>query len=239
MTSASVWRARIAAWGIAASLVLSSGACLDSPEEKPDYLQGHVRDAAGTPVADAAVSVVYALEPDSGRESASVKSPQDLPGGTMLRWEILDYLRRPIRTLVADSTQANGRPQSWDGMDDGGNPVPNGLYYSHVVLRNEEGGRMTLVSPLLILQSTPEFLLQHKHALTNMDGHYQIPRELLPIGEILPMYDEQGAYVGEFRISSKIRVHALRKTGERIEFVERELDTGTFPWSQALDLTLP
>ena len=69
-------------------------------------------------------------------------------------------------------------------MDGEGNPVPNGAHYSRIILREEGGGERTLESPLLVLGSTPDVLLQHKHTLTNGRGFYRIPRE--PLDLILP-----------------------------------------------------
>ena len=65
----------------------------------------------------------------------------------MARLTIHDLAGRHVRTLVADSPQpAGGHEVLWDGLDDGGQEAPSGVYFYRLETRDQTlTRRMSLV----------------------------------------------------------------------------------------------
>jgi len=73
--------------------------------------------------------------------------PNPFNGGTMIRYRlsavsqvrlaVYDATGRKVRTLF-DGTEAPGeRQRRWDGLDDGGNPAPTGVYICRITARGD------------------------------------------------------------------------------------------------------
>jgi hypothetical protein len=60
---------------------------------------------------------------------------------------VLDAAGRRVRTLIEGEVRARGRhAASWDGLDDGGRPLPSGVYFYRLAAGGAvEGRRMSLV----------------------------------------------------------------------------------------------
>ena len=52
-----------------------------------------------------------------------------LSGATAGELELLDVGGRHVRGLHAGTATATGSTLAWDGRDDAGRPVPNGVYF--------------------------------------------------------------------------------------------------------------
>lgn len=218
------------------------GACLSGSmgPGPATFLEGRVLNSRGEPATGASVSIVYVFEDNVPTASKMPLNPGILDlGGVVLRYEILDYTRRPIRLLVDNPTGADVRVPVWQWDDDEGNPVPNGIYYRRGLFRNGSGDEQVFEDTTMFLVVTAEGLLRHKHALTDAAGRYQVPMELFPIGEELRVTDESGQDRWDTRISPMVQVHALQAAGGDIASSRKDVYVGTRRASIHVDLTLP
>jgi hypothetical protein len=183
----------------AGAMALLISACDDPAEtsrSEGPWLIGRVTDAAGTPVAGAPVSVAYGfvgytLEyvcyPWSRLPTVdTVKFSFDLENRAIVDAQILDYMRRPIRTLLHDDLPAGRNYEVvWNETDASGHRVPAGAYTFELRI-DEPAGARTLDRRLLLVRCSHEESLASPHTVTDADGRYRIDLRLLPIREAFP-----------------------------------------------------
>lgn len=218
----------------------AGSSCDDSSAPVPDArLEGRVVDASANPAAGVAVSIVFEFESSfPGKQAQHARDGIADLRGTLLLHEIRDYTRRRVRLLFDGSGDPPEGPLSWDGTDDDGIPVPNGMYRVHIRVRDPEGNEQSLESPLLVIVTTPEALMRHRHATTDDEGRFSIPLTLFPLGEPVTIANDAGETL-QTRIMSRVQVHALRPSATGIEHASIDVVVATRARSMTVSLTLP
>ncbi|HPF35769.1 MAG TPA: FlgD immunoglobulin-like domain containing protein [Candidatus Krumholzibacteria bacterium] len=218
-------------------------AACDTPGVDPD-LTGLVLEADGTPVADAAVGVIYRLDglalPGDWPIPASPDKPRTgvtytLPEAATVTITVLTYDRRPIRTLADEALPAGVHMVIWDATDDAGTPQPSGLY----IVRIEGEGMPVTESEVFLYLYEPAEIARAPHAISAADGRFRIRHTLLPLGEVLTTTDETGAEVGHAVVSAQFQVLAVAPDGDGFRTVTRVVDWPDGPAGVDLTLTLP
>lgn len=207
---------RVMSMVVLLSLVLLA-ACDSGPGVDPD-VTGRVVDAAGEPVAGAAVGIVYRFDgmemPGDWERTLSHDKPQtelifDLPEPVPVRVTVWTHDGRLVRTLVDwEDLVAGVHMVAWDGTADDGTPQPSGRY----LVRIEREGSATEESDLFLYLHEPGEIHRAPHALTDADGRFRIRRSLLPLGEELVATDETGEVTGTATVASDFKVMAVRET---------------------------
>ena len=82
--------------------------------------------------------IVHALLQNQPNPFATLtKIPFALAKESQVRLEILDVQGRLVRTLLDEKLRGGVHSQEWDGRDELGAQVPNGLYLYRLVVDNE------------------------------------------------------------------------------------------------------
>ena len=69
----------------------------------------------------------------------------NLPAAADVQLVIYDAMGRRVRTLVAVAQSSGSHAAGWDGTDEGGRPVPSGVYVYHLRAGSEETSRRMLL----------------------------------------------------------------------------------------------
>ncbi len=171
-----------------------------------DGLVGQVTDFEGNPVADAAIGLIYATDlPDLFAKPQTGIGFQ-LPDSSQVTLLILDAASDVVRTLIDDTLPGGTHSILWDATDDQGARVPNGLYWSVLIVEGVETDR----SPLFLIDPDPASLFERANTHTDADGNFRIPRALVPTGVVIPVTDEQGGLLGDYPISRTVTVEVGR-----------------------------
>ena len=93
----------------------------------------------------------------------------------------------------------------WNGVDDDGNAVPAGMYYTHV----EIDGVLTDESDLFLLYLDPLEFLTAPNAVTDANGRFRIPDSLVPVGEVIEATNELGEVTNSSSVSDTLRILAV------------------------------
>lgn len=194
--------------------LLILAACDSGPGVDPD-VTGLVVDAAGDPVAGAAVGLVYRFDgmalPGDWPPVLSHAKPQtgidfDLPDPVPVTVTILAHDRTHVRTLVDDETLPAGQHLAvWDATDDAGVPQPSGSY----IVRIEREGEPVQESDLFLYFFDPGEIHRAPHAVTDADGRFRIRRALLPLGVEIEATDELGEVVASATVADDFKIMAV------------------------------
>jgi hypothetical protein len=212
------------------------------PASPAVWLTGRVTDAAGLPIAGAAVSIAYRLEGYDWcvqrRTTATAGFTFDFQDSTFARVTIGDYLHRPLRTLLQQVLPPGRHRVIWNGTDGTGRRVPGGAYFAELYAR-ELHREWQEERRLLLLYCEPEERAAAMHATTDAGGRYRIEMGLLPIGEVYPIVDDQGGSIGDYSISDLVQVEASRMQGNVLQSQSVEVRIADRARDLQVDLRLP
>jgi hypothetical protein len=198
-------------------LVLMLAACSDSnvaPGPDAD-LRGQVSDDAGRPVADAAVFLEYDVDmPDAGAPNDLAAKPATairflMPVAAEATVWVSDFCETDtVRALVDGSLPAGEYTVIWDGRDDDGRLVPDGVYWLQVRTPTRHEATAAL---LLHLGYSEVTAATDVAALARTDDHgrYRLGQDCLPLGFTFAATDESGNLVGTVAVARHVRVWAL------------------------------
>ena len=171
-----------------------------------DGLVGQVTDSEGNPVADAAIGLIFATDLPDPFAKPQTGIGFQLPDSSQVTLLILDAASDVVRTLIDDTLPGGTHSILWDATDDQGARVPNGLYWSVLIVEGVETDR----SPLFLIDPDPASLFERANTHTDADGHFLIPRALVPAGVVIPVTDEQGGLLGDYPISRTVTLEVGR-----------------------------
>lgn len=211
------------------ALLLLLAACSDSnvgPGPDSD-LRGQVRTGAGAPVADAAVFLEYSLDINLGSGSApnglaakpATAIRYDLPVASETSVWVTDFCRADtVRSLLQDDLPAGSYTVVWNGLDDSGRLVPDGVYWCQVRTPTSHIETAALLLHLGYGDLTPATAVAAP-ARSDTQGNYRLEQDCLPLEFTFPQTDELGEPVGTVAIERRVRVwaahpdHGLGHTG--------------------------
>lgn len=193
--------------------ILLLAACSDStaPDSARDDIRGFVLDADGQPVAGAVI--VLGLQLD-GPLRTSPDKPQtairfDLPqAGSVSLWLSSFCDGDTVRQLISDDLPSGGYAAVWDGRDDEGRLLPDGVYWYHLVTSAGE----TRDDVLLLWNGYGSLAageVPAPLAVTSSAGRFTLDQGCLPFGETFTGTDEEGTPIATFAISRQVRVWAF------------------------------
>ncbi len=205
--------------------------CSDEETVLQAGISGTVTNAAGDPVSDVAIGLVYRFDgldlPGDwekgvirGADKPRTQISFDLPDSGEVTVEIVDYAGQFVATLI-DSTVAGGSYSVvWDATDADGDYVPSGMYYARITLADQE----TTVHDLFLYLFENGEILRAPHARTGADGKFSIPGILIPVGAEIIATDETGQVTGNAKVSSAILIKAVIEEGGLPEGVSTVVD---------------
>lgn len=196
------------------------GACSDSnvaPGADAD-LRGHVRDDAGRPVNGAAVF----LEHDVDLGAATAPNGLAAKPQTVIRFQMPAAAEATVwvsgfceddtvRMVVQDSLPAGDYAVAWNGLDDEGRLVPDGVYWLQVRTPTRHESNAALLLHLGYGDVTVATAVAAP-ARTDDDGRYRLGQECLPFGFAFPALDENGDPLGSYTVNRRVRVWAVQAT---------------------------
>ena len=208
------------------SLALSS--CSDStgPETLPASITGTVVDPAGDPIEGASILVSFRpsfediLVPEKRMGSVA-----DLPPADVYWIRITDACGDTIATVCDEGCDDQGS-YYWDGLDDAGLRVVEGLYW--YVLASSEG---FTTNKLVLIHDYTEWDTENcrAHDFTDTSGRYSLSDECLGFGEMITVTDEEGNIVDERPLGRTVNLRAVSPGGSVVR-----RNSVTFPGSGSL-----
>ncbi len=201
-------------------VVVALAACSDStkPAPAPPMVSGTVTDAAGDPVADAAIVldldivVPTATFADKPRTMINFSLPEPTP----YELTITDACDDEVYFTQTDSS-AGSVSVVWDGTDEDGLEVPEGVYRYHlsvpdhetasaeiILARNTDGavGDFGLATCAVVRQEW------RVAAWTDGNGRYTVARDCWDFGRSIDSTDETGTVIGSVTVASRVRAWA-------------------------------
>jgi hypothetical protein len=232
-------------------LALATGGC-DDDRLGPTLavLEGRVVTFQGMPVEGAAIDLVYFDSPPSpvspearlyGREPREAPIPRTAIDGnrpnpfdetTTLSFglsdsaavllEVLDSDDTRVRTLVDETRSLGVYTLSWDGLDDLGRPVPNGLYLA----RLRVGTPDTLVGEIRMFRQRrdPALFCEAPRETTDAIGGFEIDAADLPVNQGILFRDEVGDSLGLYGVPTRVSVCACAETPDTTLTVCQEVE---------------
>lgn len=201
----------------ALSLVLMLTACSESnvaPGPDAD-LRGQVRDDAGRLVADAGVFLEYDIDiPDAGAPNDLAAKPATairflMPMAAEATVWVSDFCETDtVRALVDGSLPAGEYAVTWDGRDDDGRLVPDGVYWLQVRTPTHHESTAALLLHLGYSEVTAATAVATL-ACTDERGRYRLGQDCLALGLTFAGTDESGNLVGTVAVTRHVRVWAL------------------------------
>ena len=195
--------------------------CSDSsePESASVAVSGQVLDAAGDPVAGAAI--VLDLE-FVGQAPLAAEKPRTAIGFVLAEagrftLRITDACDDEVYYTLSDSLAAGEHAIFWDGQDDAGLLLVEGFFHAHfeaegldpvvhdlALARNldDETGEFATVAGATVRESW------RVEAWTEQDGRFRIARDCWEFGESSAVVDESGNIIGSFVVAPRVRVWA-------------------------------
>lgn len=188
-------------------------ACSDStkPDTTPGDIRGVVVDAQGHPVAGATVVLQHAIDPPivSQRDKIQTVVRFDLPvTGPVSMWLSSFCDDDTVRMLIDGELPAGQHSVVWDGLDDLGRVLSDGVYWSHVVTVNGETRHAALMLRLGYGDLTTQEELAPL-ALTDEHGHFALSQECLPFGHTFMGTDELGNETVTITVTREVRIWAV------------------------------
>ncbi len=216
--------------------VLAAG-CSDSTSPTPStaLLTGSVTDLAGNPIEGAALLVGFRasfadlLQPEKGQPDVA-----DLPPGQEVLWiKITDACGDTIRTLCEGDCQGEPGVILWNGLDDAGLRVVEGVYYYSLATADTlVGAKMVLIHDYHDWNTTD----CRAHAVTDAGGVFRLGGECLGFGTVITCLDEEGNFQDERPVTRMVNLRVICPDGR---WVRR--DSVLFPEEGTLteDFVLP
>ncbi len=200
-------------------------ACAETPTApKTPSLNGRILDSAGRPVSQGRVVLVYRIESGSSpldtcdtfdprravsvypnpTSSSSVISMR-LPNDCRVRVEVRDRTGAMVRTMVDRTQPAGNHTLQWDGTSDSAMPVRNGIYVLRWTITEGDsvftGCRRLLLDRVNVTNAVGRY-----DAVSDGDGRFSIPLDILPIGDGGLGTDALGNPVSNFVIAPLVDV---------------------------------
>ena len=182
----------------------------DYGDRDADGIVGLVLDDDEKPLAGVAIGLVYMLEDFELPGDWDAEKPL-----TTIRFElgdldpvsivILDNARAHVRTLVDETTEEIPDVIRWDFTDGEGNQVPVGLYIMRALFDDH-----TLIERVLFHYDYEIPAFVHKpNAVSDAEGRFRVPRNLIPVGAEIPIYSEDGDFLDLHKVLPEIMVIAV------------------------------
>ena len=175
-----------------------------------DGITGVALDDDGQPVVDAAIGLIYMLDGvelpgDWDTLKPSTQITFELGETDLVRLVIFDNAGMLVRTLVNETTPEIPDVIIWDSLDDDGQMVPVGLYIMHAEFADH-----TIIERVIFYYDHEiAAFLNKPNAVTDEDGSFRVPRNLIPVGAEIPIYEEDGTFLGLHEIMAEIMVVAV------------------------------
>ena len=200
-------------------------------EQKSSLMRGKVINASGKAISNAAIMLTYNFESidsstafkDHGSNVSAKFLPRlnrpnpythlsfTLPEACHVKlWVSNYYYEDTVKILVDESRPAGTITVSWDGKNEEGKLVVNGVYYYNIACGDYSDKKAMILSFSYLGYSSPDSL-EH-HALTNNDGYFEISQDCLPFGVESVETDSMGAPIGTIVISREINIWALHNS---------------------------
>src|SRR5262245_21536920 len=235
----------------------------DDDEQEPAVLVGRVLDASDQPIPGARVGIVYRL---TGPALAGAHEPVPIPGPratklypsapnpfehrTSIRFDlahdcqaqlrIFEFQGRPVRDLIqASASPAGAHIAVWDGTDDSGGSMPNGLYVVRLTVVSPDSSAGEWKTRILENDPDPNRLLQSFVAVTGADGRFRIAFPQIPIREQIDAIDVEGSGLGRYTVLSRIQLCAVWGTRESPLTACAHVDLGDLSRTVSADLHQP
>ena len=189
------------------------GACNDAtpPDQPQNDITGLVVDTLGQPVAGASVVLQLATDPSVywSPDKPQTQIEWSLPEpGEMTAW-ISSYCDGDVLRLLVDGMMAAGSGVvTWDGLDEAGLVLPDGVYRFHVVT---DAGETTSAFAILhhgYLSLDADAVLAPQ-ATTDAQGRFRLEQTCLPFGFAFEHVDGTGDPIFTITITRTVRVWAF------------------------------
>jgi hypothetical protein len=225
-------------------------------EEVPPSLSGVVLEADGEPAVGVKINLLYELvgypEPSPPLDETTLVDTlrQNFPNyfsqQTSISFGLAD--EQPIhlmvlstagdtlRTLAQGFMPAGEHTRQWDGCDDEGMRLPNGVYGIRLVFHMDVDGPSQEIDGVLSLSWDPAILAESALVLSDDEGRFSIPLSELPVDRMIPAMSVDGVLQGIFPVSSILQVHAGRSEQD---WSRLSLDLGDSNEDIAVELQLP
>jgi hypothetical protein len=179
------------------------GACSDSssPPRSNDAIRGLVLDAEGLPVAGASIMLQHESAPLPDKPQLAIRFTHQESGPVSV-W-IASYCDSDtVRWLANEALPAGEFMFVWNGRDDLGRVVPDGVYQTHVVSSAGHAQATAVVSWLGYADLAPGTPVAAQ-ATTDSFGRFRLAQDCLPFGHT---YE---GFPGVEAVTRRVRVWAL------------------------------
>jgi hypothetical protein len=188
-------------------------ACSDSTKPDPtrDDIRGQVVDASGQPVADAVVVLQHEIDQPPGGKTDKIRTAIrfDLSeAGPVWMWLASYCDNDTVRLLVAGELPAGQHSVIWDGRDDEGRPLADGVYWVHLVTP-EQTTRNDILLLHLGYGDLDAGMVPAPLAVTDAGGYFRLDQACLPFGHSFAGTDELGEPTGTATVTRRVRVWAF------------------------------
>jgi hypothetical protein len=192
--------------------LLAFGACNEStgPANLPNDIQGRVLDADGRPIANTAIVLEHEFVelPATPADKPTLSVQFALPEEGLTRLWVNSYCDEDtVRLLISDTLPAGIHWIQWNGLDDAGRQVPDGVYWVHLETSAESWARPILMANLGYA-GLPEGREVAAQATSTRDGRFRLGQSCLPFGFEFPALGEPYGTAG-LAITRRVRVWAL------------------------------
>jgi hypothetical protein len=205
------------------------------PEQKVSAtIRGKVTEPSGNALSNAAVMLTYNFKASNSsivpkfikgdppaeyylyQNSPNPFNPvtdvfYDIPEACQVKLWIMDYSREDTVKILVDEFRETGHyNEAWDGKNEQGKGVVNGVYYYHITAGSFSDSKSMILSFPYTDHSSPD-TLEH-HALTNNDGYFEISQDFLPFGHESMGCDSAGNEIGIIVITRQVDIWALHNS---------------------------
>jgi hypothetical protein len=204
--------APILALALLALLPAALAGCDDGTDPVNSRIRGTVLDAQGDPLAGAAVLISYrpTFAPYLVPAKPQTRILFDLPEGTVEAIWLEDYCGQRIRTVCDGDCGGAGSMAIWDGRNDEGRRVVDGVYFASVQTADS-----LLVHDLVLISEYEDWDpdTDEAHAFTDALGRFEIPQRCLPFGHVTEARDEYGEIEDSIEVARWIELVAVHPGG--------------------------
>jgi hypothetical protein len=175
------------------------GACSDDKiGPVSSDIHGRILDAAKRPLGGASVVLEYDTAnslANSKRQPTTMIRWTQAESGWVTIWIVSFCDTDSLRTLVNGEISAGNHTVTWDGLDDSGRILPDGVYQVH--LRQGSTEDLTVVARLgLDYASLGAGEVLAPLAVTDGRGEFTLSQECLPFGYQMTLTNEAGESIG-------------------------------------------
>lgn len=189
------------------------GACNDAtpPDPTQNDITGLVVDTLGQPVAGATVVLQLDTDPPMywSPDKPQTQVEWELPEPCEMRAWISSYCDGDVLRLLVDGQLPAGvHMLTWDGMNEAGLALPDGIYRFHV---ETEAGQSTVAFALLYhsYRNLDAEAALAPQAVTDAQGRFRLGQACLPFGFAFDAVDDSGDPISMITITRLVRVWAF------------------------------